>query len=42
MFHDHIGLQVAMERAAGMLHESYDRFNEAEQLLYEEVDSDSQ
>lgn len=41
MFHEHLGPQVAMERAARMLHESYNRFNDAEQLLYAEVDSDS-
>lgn len=41
MFHDNLGPQAAMGRAAMMLHESYNRFNEAEQLLYEEVDSGS-
>lgn len=41
MFHEHLGPQDAMERGAGMLHESYRRFNEAEQLLYKDVDPDS-
>ena len=41
MYHNNLGPQAAMECAANMLHESYNRFNEAEQELYKEVDADN-
>lgn len=41
MYHNNLGPQAAMDEAAKMLHGSYNRFNEAEQKLYEEVDAGS-
>ena len=39
MYHEQLGPQAAIERAKEMIHESYERFRQAEQGLYDQTDA---
>ena len=39
MYNEGLGPQAAIERAKGMLHESYERAHQAERSLYDQADA---
>ncbi|MCJ1404736.1 hypothetical protein MMC11_007962 [Xylographa trunciseda] len=41
MYHNDLGVQAAVDRGTEMIHESYHRFDQAEQELYHEVSSEN-